>query len=98
VSETFVLSTSTQGTASSVRSATPTKTSEKVTFRAPEGTKRHPRDERDIRAVYDYIQRVRALGLTTINTLEIANALNLSTRRVEVAVRALASKGVKVKR
>lgn len=46
-------------------------------------------------AVYTYIQAVRALGRTTINTSEIASALGIDRRKVEAAAAALKDKGVK---
>lgn len=49
-------------------------------------------------AVYAHIQSARAHGMTSINTLDIADALNLPSKRVESAIRALRNRGVKVKR
>ena len=47
-------------------------------------------------AVFTYIQAVRALGRTRINTADIAMALDLPTKTVERAVANLKDKGVKV--
>jgi hypothetical protein len=46
-------------------------------------------------AVFGYIQAVRALGRTTINTTEISRALNLSLADVERTLSALRKRGVK---
>jgi hypothetical protein len=51
---------------------------------------------RDVeRAVYAYIQAVRALGKTKVETEEIARALGLGLSEVERTVKALRSRGVK---
>ena len=47
-------------------------------------------------AVYSHIRAVRGLGRTTINTAEIAAALNLPRVIVEQAITGLAKKGVKI--
>lgn len=49
-------------------------------------------------AVFSYIQAVRALGRTNVNTSEIADGLKLSVEIVEQAVAGLKSKGVKFSR
>ena len=47
-------------------------------------------------AVYAHIRAVRALGRTTINSAEIAEALSLPLEKVHQAITALKGKGVKV--
>jgi|ERR1700688_3537 len=47
-------------------------------------------------AVYAHIQAVRALGRTTINTVEISNALGLPQNVVDGTIDALKKKGIKV--
>ena len=47
-------------------------------------------------AVYSHIRALRALGKTSVNTAEIAEALNISQKAVIRAVRELSDKGVKV--
>ena len=47
-------------------------------------------------AVYAYIQAIRTLGRTQVNTLEIAKGLNLTAAVVEKTLAALEKKGVKV--
>ena len=47
-------------------------------------------------AVYGYIQSVRHLGQTRVNSLDIARALSLPISDVEVALRRLSDKGVRV--
>ena len=46
-------------------------------------------------AVYAHIRAVRALGRTTINSAEIAEALSLPLEKVHKAITALKGKGVK---
>ena len=46
-------------------------------------------------AVFSYIQAVRALGRTRVNTIEIASALGVNAGRVAEAIAHLESKGVK---
>jgi hypothetical protein len=46
-------------------------------------------------AIYAYIQAVRALGHTTVNTSQIAEALSLPLTVVEQALESLKKKGVK---
>jgi hypothetical protein len=46
-------------------------------------------------AVFGYIQAVRALGRTTINTTEVARALDLNLADVERTLSALRRRGVK---
>jgi hypothetical protein len=52
-------------------------------------------DKKLARAVYAYIQAVRALGRQQVNTWEIAEALSKSVREVERAVSFLRKRGVK---
>jgi hypothetical protein len=47
-------------------------------------------------AVYAYIRAIRALGKTTINTADIAAALELAIADVDRTLSALKKKGVKV--
>lgn len=47
-------------------------------------------------AVYGHIRAVRALGKTTVDSHEIARALNLSPAQVAQALKELADKGVKI--
>jgi len=47
-------------------------------------------------AVYSHIRAVRALGRTTINSVEIAEALNLPLSEVQRALENLGNKGVKI--
>jgi len=47
-------------------------------------------------AVYGYLQAIRALGKTTLNTVEVAAALSLSVADVNKAVMSLSKKGVKL--
>ena len=49
-------------------------------------------------AVYAHIRALRALGRTHINTVEIAQALNLPLKAVEQIVGKLTRKGVKIVR
>jgi hypothetical protein len=49
-------------------------------------------------AVYMHIRAIRTLGRTTINTTEIASALEVSLSDVESTLRSLEKKGVKVLR
>ncbi len=46
-------------------------------------------------AVFKYIEAVRAIGRTRVNTSEIAEALSLNPRDVERAARNLHARGVK---
>ncbi len=48
------------------------------------------------KAVYAYIRALRALGRTSVNTLEVARALGIRPSDVDNALGALKSKGVKV--
>ena len=48
-------------------------------------------------AIYSYIQARRSLGVTQINSAEIAQALQLPQRVVDAAVKNLTSKGVKLR-
>jgi hypothetical protein len=54
------------------------------------------KDKKIVDAVFGYIQAVRALGRTTINTIEVARALNLSPSDVERTLSSLSKKGVKI--
>lgn len=47
-------------------------------------------------AVYSHIRAVRALGRTSITSLEVSRALNLPIHVVDEALRRLAYKGVKL--
>jgi len=47
-------------------------------------------------AVYAYLRARRALGVTSLNSVEIARALNLTNDVVEAAVATLRNKGVKL--
>ena len=47
-------------------------------------------------AVYAHIQAIRALGRTTINTVEISNALGLPQAIVDGTLDSLKKKGVRV--
>lgn len=47
-------------------------------------------------AVYGHIRSVRNLGQTRVNSLDIARALSLPISDVEVALRRLSDKGVRV--
>jgi hypothetical protein len=51
-----------------------------------------------INAVYGYIRAIRALGRVGVNTAEISQALSISQRDVERAMKALADKGVRVRK
>ncbi len=59
---------------------------------------RHPtRSKNDIEgAVFAYIQAVRALGQTSVNSVDIARALNLPLGEVEKAMKGLRGKGVRI--
>ena len=48
------------------------------------------------RAVYGHIRALRALGRTTVNTVEVARSLGITASDVEAALIALKSKGVKI--
>jgi hypothetical protein len=48
------------------------------------------------KAVYSHIRAKRALGRSTINTTEIAAALGIPVHQVNVAIRNLTSKGVRI--
>lgn len=54
------------------------------------------KEKQIVDAVFGYIQAVRALGRTTINTLDVARALSLSPSDVERTLSSLAKKGVKI--
>jgi hypothetical protein len=60
--------------------------------------RRPAKDDRTVEAVYAHIQAIRALGRTSVNTLEIAEALNLPTKKVSDAVKALGPRGVRPKK
>ena len=47
-------------------------------------------------AVYGYIQSVRNLGQTRVNSLDIARALSLPIGDVEVAIQRLSDRGVRI--
>ncbi len=47
-------------------------------------------------AVYAYIRAMRALGHTQVNSLAVARALSLPVTDVDVAIRTLSDKGVRV--
>ncbi len=47
-------------------------------------------------AVYAYIRAMRALGHTQVNSLAVARALSLPVTDVDVAIRNLSDKGVRV--
>lgn len=53
------------------------------------------KDKKIENAVFGYIQAVRALGRTTINTTEVSRALNLRLADVERTLSALRKRGVK---
>lgn len=56
----------------------------------------HPTSGADIEAaVYAYMRAMRALGRTTLNTLEIADALEIPLHEVETAISKLSDKGIK---
>jgi hypothetical protein len=48
-------------------------------------------------AVFSYLQARRALGVLQISSIEIAGALGLAQSIVEIAMRKLSGRGVKVK-
>ena len=55
------------------------------------------RSNKDIEgAVYAYIQAVRALGQTSVNSVDISHALSLSLGEVEQALQGLRGKGVRI--
>jgi hypothetical protein len=55
------------------------------------------RSQKNIKsAVYAHIQAVRALGRTTINTVEISKALGLPLADIDRTVKLLKEKGVRV--
>jgi len=47
-------------------------------------------------AVFAYIQAIRALGKTDVNTTEISRALRIPLGDVQAVIKTLAKKGVKV--
>lgn len=54
-----------------------------------------PREENAVDAVYGYIQAIRSLGRTNINTIEIVRALRLPHSVVKAAVAELTNRGVR---
>ena len=61
------------------------------------GGRRGTRAEKEIAAaVYAYIRAMRALGHTQVNSLAVARALSLPVTDVDVAIRTLSDKGVRV--
>lgn len=54
-------------------------------------------DEKVENAVYAHIQAIRTLGRTKINSSEISSALNISANKVEMAMRNLVDRGVRIK-
>ena len=52
-------------------------------------------EKKSEKAVYAYIQAIRALGRKQVNTEEIADALSMPIGEVGRAVRSLRKKGVK---
>lgn len=86
---------------SSARFLTSTKstsTSDVTTVRGiyMQGRKRPVADKDMEAAVYAHVRAVRALGRTTINTLELSRSLGLPLAKVEKAVSNLRSKGIKI--
>lgn len=62
----------------------------------PRATQTGARSAEVQKAVFTYIQALRALGKTRVNTHDIATALELPRPVVEQAVRHLKEKGVKI--
>ncbi len=61
------------------------------------GYRHSNRPSKDIEgAVYAYIRAVRALGQTSVNSIDISRALSLSLGEVEQAIRGLRGKGVRI--
>ena len=61
------------------------------------GGRRGTRTQKQIEAaVYAHIRAMRALGHTQVNSLAVARALSLPISDVEVAMRQLSDKGVRV--
>ncbi len=79
-----------------VTSTSSTSTSH-VTVRGDGRLKRkRPVSDKDVEAaVYAYVRAVRALGRTSINTLEISKSLEIPLAKVEKTVSELRSKGIK---
>jgi biotin operon repressor len=76
---------------------TPANTTDVVQF--PSGTNQPTRESELAaleKAVYAHIRALRALGRVSVNTAEIASALNVSISEVESTIQALLRKGVKV--
>jgi ribosomal protein S11 len=95
MSETFVFGS--RSTTAAVRTSNAATSADVVSVKANKSRNRS-RDAQTVEAVYAHIQSARAHGMTSINTLDIADALNLPSKRVESAIRALRNRGVKVKR
>lgn len=70
-------------------------TDDRVSITGTVKAKREPADKNLVNAVYAHITAVRALGRKTINTQEIADALNLPLAAVERSILLLKKKGVK---
>jgi len=67
-----------------------------TSFRVSVTTPRLPRNSEAIEAaVYSYIQALRALGKTQVNTAEIARALGLPMSNVEKALPKLTERGIR---
>ncbi len=61
------------------------------------GYHRPTRSSKDIEgAVYAYIRAVRALGQTSVNSVDISRALSLPLGEVEQAIQGLRDKGVRI--
>jgi hypothetical protein len=77
-------------TTASTSAFTTTTLSRGFDFRTPDD------DERMERAVYAHIRALRTLGQTTVNTMEISEALSIPPNRIMEILHRLHSKGVKI--
>jgi predicted transcriptional regulator len=82
-------------TANQVVLSSDSTTDDRVSITGTVKAKRKSAEKNLVNAVYAHITAVRALGRKTINTQEIADALNLPMATVERSILLLKKKGVK---
>ena len=91
------LTTVGSGSSKQVRILTSGTSSSDSQFVRGAGDRRPTRSNKDIEgAVYAYIRAVRALGKTSVNSVDISRALSLPLGRVDQALQGLKGKGVRI--
>ncbi len=91
------LTTVGSGSSKQVRILTSGTSSSVSQFVRDTGHRRPTRSKNDIEgAVYAYIRAVRALGKTSVNSVDISRALSLPLGNVEQAIQGLRGNGVRI--